>query len=292
MYSWGNCQQGQLGQGKESLFDAEQKQISDLEDVALSQINAFADKTAAITDQGDLLFWGRSINGSYVSPEGHPFKTNLVSPYLFDYQGVKFQHVACGRNHMVAVTQDGKVLALGNPDQGQLGIQQYVDEIVAQRSVEGGTYKPSAVSDRAMMGYVVLPEGQKAKQASCGFEHTACITESGDLYVWGDGRQGQLGLGDQKRNADLPQKVELPAKASKVLCGAKFTMVLCENKKLYAFGDNRYGQLGVSGSESIVITTPAEVSTLFRKVKDFDCGEEHAAYVDDKGVAYTWGCGL
>lgn len=69
-------------------------------------------------------------------------------------------------------------------------------------------------------------------------------------------------------------------------------MVQCDNGKLYAFGDNRFGQLGVRGLDSIVATSPEEVQTIFKKVKDFACGEEHAAFIDDKGNAYTWGCGL
>ena len=89
----------------------------------MSQINAAADKSAAITESGDLLVWGRSINGSFLAAEGHPFKSNLVSPYLFDYQGLKFADVSCGRNHVTAVTTDGRLLALGNPDAGKLGIR-------------------------------------------------------------------------------------------------------------------------------------------------------------------------
>jgi len=27
-------------------------------------------------------------------------------------------------------------------------------------------------------------------------------------------------------------------------------------------------------------------------VVDYSCGEEHAAYVDNKGGVFTWGCGL
>ena len=97
--------------------------VSDLEDVPLCQINASADKSAAITESGDLLVWGRSINGSFLTAEGHAFKSNLVSPYLFDYPNLKFKQVSCGKNHMVAVSTDGRLLSLGNPDAGKLGIK-------------------------------------------------------------------------------------------------------------------------------------------------------------------------
>jgi alpha-tubulin suppressor-like RCC1 family protein len=41
---------------------------------------------------------------------------------------------------------------------------------------------------------------------AAGAEHTAAVTEDGDLYGWGWGRYGNLGLGD--RNDRLfPEKV-------------------------------------------------------------------------------------
>lgn len=41
---------------------------------------------------------------------------------------------------------------------------------------------------------------QEHKVVSCsaGFGHTACLTESGDLFTWGFNIYGQLGHGDQK----------------------------------------------------------------------------------------------
>lgn len=44
------------------------------------------------------------------------------------------------------------------------------------------------------------------KMIAAGAEHTAAVTEDGDLYGWGWGRYGNLGLGD--RNDRLfPEKV-------------------------------------------------------------------------------------
>lgn len=52
-----------------------------------------------------------------------------------------------------------------------------------------------------------------------------------------------------------------------------------EKDRLYSFGDNRYGQLGITGLNNIILEHPAGIHTL-KKVKDFSCGEEHAAYID------------
>ena len=31
---------------------------------------------------------------------------------------------------------------------------------------------------------------------ACGFQHTACVTDQGDVYTWGLGKSGALGHGD------------------------------------------------------------------------------------------------
>jgi hypothetical protein len=41
---------------------------------------------------------------------------------------------------------------------------------------------------------------------AAGAEHTAAVTEDGDLYGWGWGRYGNLGLGD-RNDRPVPEKV-------------------------------------------------------------------------------------
>lgn len=41
---------------------------------------------------------------------------------------------------------------------------------------------------------------------AAGAEHTAAVTEDGELYGWGWGRYGNLGLGDRNDRL-LPEKV-------------------------------------------------------------------------------------
>jgi len=110
-----------------------------------------------------------------------------------------------------------------------------------------GAYRPSSVSTRSRMGYVDIQDdadggsiSKKVTQVACGFRHTACVTEDGTMYTWGDGRNGQLGHKDFT-DVLAPRKVDLPFKVAKVGCGANFTVVLDVAGKLHAFGDNRHG---------------------------------------------------
>ena len=72
----------------------------------------------------------------------------------------------------------------------------------------------------------------------------------------------------------------MTVKVEKVLCGANHTIFMDSERRLYAFGDNRYGQLGITGLDSVELGHPAGIQTFLKKVADFDSGEDHAAYID------------
>jgi alpha-tubulin suppressor-like RCC1 family protein len=57
----------------------------------------------------------------------------------------------------------------------------------------------------------------------------------------------------------IPKKLDLSIKVEKVLCGGNFTIIMDEKNRLYSFGDNRYGQLGITGLNNIVLEHPAGI---------------------------------
>ena len=69
-------------------------------------------------------------------------------------------------------------------------------------------YHPTNYSDKATFGHVLGPiETKKIVQVACGFHHTLCLTSEGELYVWGGGKEGALGLGNWDNQAS-PSKVK------------------------------------------------------------------------------------
>lgn len=66
-------------------------------------------------------------------------------------------------------------------------------------------------------------------QVAVSLRHAALVTHRGEMYTWGQGSGGKLGLGNHQ-NADSPQRVyTLWGKSVKrVSCGGKpFTLPLC-----------------------------------------------------------------
>lgn len=50
----------------------------------------------------------------------------------------------------------------------------------------------------------------------------------------------------------MPRKIEGLKDIVKIECGSEYTMALDKNGRLFAFGQNGYGQLGVSGKATKV----------------------------------------
>ena len=109
------------------------------------------------------------------------------------------------------------------------------------------------------------------------------MTEDGSVYSWGFGKMGALGH-NSTDSVTQPRKVEGLANAIRVDCGTDHTMVLDANGKLWSFGENTYGQLGLN-SDALKKVAPERMFTSASqgKVVDFSCGDEHSAYVDSRG---------
>lgn len=90
--------------------------------------------------------------------------------------------------------------------------------------------------------------------------------------------------------------------ATKVACGAEFTMWLCAGT-LYAAGNPQHGQLGdgddhgvnVKDSSIKIMHTPEGIPQAVERiggtVSNVACGPNHTVCTTKEGAAYTWGNG-
>ena len=71
--------------------------------------------------------------------------------------------------------------------------------------------------------------------SSCGYYHTALVTEDGRLFVLGNNDDRQLGR-TIKDKFDGPEEVSFPDKVKAVACGHQHTVVLTEKGQVYVTG--------------------------------------------------------
>ena len=143
VFSWGAGTNGQLGLGEEMFSVDVPTEIEELADKNIVYITACGDISAALSNEGEIFLFGKTKGGA-LTAGGKAFTTNLTSPTMFNFQDLRFKHVSCGKNHVAAVTTDGKVLTWGNPDNGKLGHGEIVDD-------KG--YKPKNYADRAEINF-------------------------------------------------------------------------------------------------------------------------------------------
>ena len=103
----------------------------------------------------------------------------------------------------------------------------------------GSTPKEIFVRDKAGRNERIL-------QAACGKGHCVALTKQGKVYTWGEGRFGQLGLGDRQSRKE-PEVVEMKPriKVTKVCAGNFHTVFLEVNGECHVFGRGAQGQLGL-----------------------------------------------
>ncbi|CAL8302008.1 unnamed protein product, partial [Gadus morhua 'NCC'] len=180
------------------------------------------------------------------------------------------QNIACGDEHTALVTENGKLFVFGSNNWGQLGL-----------GSKSSVTKPTCV--KAL-------KSEKVRLVACGRNHTIICTAQGAVYSTGGNSEGQLGLGDcDERMAFQQIKFFSSKRPIRMLAaGSNTSAALTESGRLYMWGDNTEGQIGL-GQEGGA-TTPQEVS-VGQPVAWVSCGYYHSAFVTASGGLYTFGEG-
>ncbi|XP_052238414.1 X-linked retinitis pigmentosa GTPase regulator-like [Dreissena polymorpha] len=126
---------------------------------------------------------------------------------------------------------------------------------------------------------------------ACGDEHTALVAESGRVFTFGTNDWGQLGLGSSK-TADRPSCIKSlkSEKVKLVACGRSHTVVATESGKIFSFGNNGEGQLGVEDSPASNVPKCID-SLVTQQYKQLAAGTDHSVALTEEGAVYVWGGG-
>ncbi|KAL6771439.1 UVR8 [Auxenochlorella protothecoides x Auxenochlorella symbiontica] len=236
--TWGSGDDGQLGHGDTRERDAPQVVLALMgKDVDL--VSCGGDHcVASSSSRRETYSWGWGDFGRL----GHAQADDVWTPKpIRGLSGLTLAQVACGDMHTLALTVDGAVYAFGRNQAGQLGIPSQYDALEPTR--------------------VAALEGKHVRQVSCGGEHSLAVVEGGQLYVWGWGKYGNLGLGNELDHR-LPVHVEVPGAPTitTACCGWRHTAAVDAEGRLYTWGWNKYGQLGLGNHENQ--SRPSLVSSL------------------------------
>ena len=124
---------------------------------------------------------------------------------------------------------------------------------------------------------------------SLGSQHSVVLTAGGNLWVWGEGSNGSLGI-NNKEDKHTPYLLIQPSlqKVIQVCAGEYHTMAINTAGEVYTWGEGSKGQLG-TGSSKVELKPVLLEGLSGKRITQGCCGESFCGVLSDQGDVYTWG---
>ncbi|XP_039436955.1 probable E3 ubiquitin-protein ligase HERC2 isoform X1 [Culex pipiens pallens] len=226
VFSWGEGEDGKLGHGNRVTLE-KPKLLESLRTKRIRDIACGSSHSAAITSSGELYTWGLGEYGRL----GHGDNCTQLKPKLVTaLQGHRVVQVACGSRdaQTLCLTEEGLVFSWGDGDFGKLGrggsegcsVPHQVErlngvgvvqiECGAQFSLaltkigevwtwgKGDYYRLGHGTDQHVRKPTPIQglRGKKVIHVAVGALHCLAVTDSGQVFAWGDNDHGQQGSGN------------------------------------------------------------------------------------------------
>jgi alpha-tubulin suppressor-like RCC1 family protein len=227
--------------------------------------------TLALSSHGKVWAWGYGatyrLGFGNISNVSSPKEQNYLSNY-------KIIDIAAGYASSLAVDSDGYLWGWGSNSDYALG-----------NNSTTTSQTPARVDP---------PTGKKFVAVDMYYYTGIALTDTGEVYVWGNGAYGATGLGnstDVRTPTLLPGLPAMRAVAAGQYAGA----AVATNGDLWTWGSNAEGALGAgfSGANSGAGVTsyynkPNKYSGL-TNMKMVSMAQYHVAALSNSGQVYTWG---
>lgn len=214
---------------------------------------------AVPTPPGAVHAWGGNAFGELGDGTTDAHRAPAPVPGMDDVVDIH-----TGREHAVALREDGTVLTWGSNQMGQLG---------------GGT----TGGQRPSPGPVAGLDG--VTMVSTGHYHSLALRSDGSLWTWGYNNVGQLGDGTTT-NRNRPVQVSGTRTYAYVAAGRDMSYALATDGTVWAWGRGDDGQLGDGTLANH--STPVRVGAL-TDVVQVAGGRDHGLALRIDGSVWAWG---
>eukprot|EP01041_Mallomonas_annulata_P006997 gene6997-14229_t len=244
-------------------------------DIRIIAICAGPEYYGVVTSTGKVFTWGKEDSGRLGLGLGDAAEYDAYEPILIPREvniggsstGSRVMQLACGRAHMLAVTESGRVYAWGDNRCAQLGFSPLSTGLLRPTALQLHSPTPVLVSAVA---------SRRVTAVACGAHHSMALTEEGQVYTWGRAADGRLGHFQDHMGV-----------ADEHLVG-KPILIDFDWKKQSSDNDNDNVDKTETSSngkvDSVPVSAPIPVVCIC-------AGYCHSMAVTAEGVLFTWGRG-
>jgi alpha-tubulin suppressor-like RCC1 family protein len=229
VYSWGRNQNGQQGNSNTALlFPSPQVIMTGVKAIAAGSAFSLFVKT-----NGQV--WGIGADGSSQLGAGPPATSRSVAVQMSGITNAV--DASAGSAFSIIRLEDGRLMAAGDTDSGQLGIG-------------------SSTGDRTTP--VLIESLTDIRRTASGFTHTVALKADGTVWTWGANTSGSLGDGtDVERST--PLQVPGLTGIADVGAGENHSLVVSESGVVSAWGNNGWYEVG-EGVNNLHKHSPVQIS--------------------------------
>ena len=165
---------------------------------------------------GILMTFGKGDHGKL--GHGNSTENKRTPTFVSSLRNIPLVRIDSLSTHSVAISTDGVLYTWGNGDKHRLGHGTTAKEYVP-RPVHALRDKPPVIS------------------VACGLGHTLALVSTGNVYAWGNGSNGRLGVGDtqDRSRACLLTTLENHV-ITEVFSGASHSLCVDEMGVTYSWG--------------------------------------------------------
>ncbi|XP_055468696.1 probable E3 ubiquitin-protein ligase HERC6 isoform X2 [Psammomys obesus] len=205
VFAWGAGSDGQLGIGEFKEINFMPMKIKALADIKIIQVSCGHYHSLALSEDSQVFSWGNNSQGQLGL--GKKFRSQASPQKVKSLEGIPLAQVAAGGTHSFALSLMGTSFGWGSNSAGQLAL--------SEKNIEVKIYKPHSIGALKNLGVVYI---------SCGHEHTAVLTQDGQVFTFGSNSSGQIHH-SPRSNRRGPQLVEgIGGHVSQIECGSYHTI--------------------------------------------------------------------
>lgn len=292
LWTWGNNSYGQLGLG-DLVHRSSPTQVGTLSN--WTRVTAGYGTTVAIQYPNTIWTWGNNNqgqlglynSGAFPITSAYPqqfnntyggfkkvtasysqvyyqtvndiiFQSSVIDiPWIDSTNSISWNSYDTGNYHFVGIKNDGTAWSIGNNSYGQLG------------------YSTLTTTSFTPISFAFTNRGIVALQSN------------GTLWAWGNNSYGQIGNGNQI-NYSSPVQVGALSNWSSISSGGfnYYNVAIQSNGTLWTWGENRFGQLGLSDTTNR--SSPVQIGTnsYWTQVA---CGYQTTLAIQSDSTLWAWG---